>query len=394
MLRPADASTPPPLFDDVIEAVAEVNAAQHRAWTADTSRLAGQVFGVLAALTGAAALALYRLHAPAVWPAAPAIVAVIALITAATIVARHFDDRATGTALSLAAAVFAVPAGLLLVPGSFGAEHILLAAALTAAVATLSYRLTNTDPLTHSALITASSLIAVAALIQLFWQPDSPAATGPLLALTGLLTIAAAPRLTVLLAGLPTPPVPTTGEALDPADIAPRPTIAGVGAVGAMVLPADDVLADRVQLGRRYLTGMIVGATAATTVGTVLVAPPWSALRWPAILFAAVIAAILMLRSRTHSDRVQAAAVIAGGSAAACIVAISVAATAAGWALGAVTASVLMTVAAFMCGVWAPTQQFSPVMRRASEIAEYVLIAAVVPLALWVMDLYQLVRDL
>jgi type VII secretion integral membrane protein EccD len=394
MLRRADDSTPAPLFDDVIEAVAEVTATQQRAWTADTSRLAGQVFGVLAAITGATTTALCRLSSPAVWPASLAIIAVAALVTAATIVARQFDDRATGTALSLAAALFAVPAGLLLVPGSFGAEHILLAAALAAAVATLSYRLTSADPLAHSALITLGTLIAIAALIQLLSQPDSPAACGTLLAMIGLLTIAAAPRLTVLLAGLPMPPVPTVGEALDPADIAPRPTIAGVGAVGSMTLPSAEVLTDRVQLGQRYLTGIIVGATAATAVGATLVAPPWSALRWQALVFAAVITGILILRGRTHNDRVQTATLIAGGSAAGATVATAVATISAGWALGAVIASMLMTAAAFGCGVWAPTQQFSPVMRRVSEIAEYLLIAAVVPLAIWVMDLYQLVRNL
>jgi len=394
MLRPADDSTPPPLFDDVIEAVAEVNSAHHHAWTADTSRLAGQVLGVVATFTGATALALHRLSSPAAWPAALAIMAVVALITASTIVSRHLDDRATGTALSLGASAFAVPAGLLLVPGSYGAEHVLLAAALVTTIGTLSYRLTATDPLIHSALITASSLTAGGALIQALWRPDSSAACGSLLAMGSLLTIAAAPRLTVLLAGLPTPPVPTIGEALDPADIAPRPTIAGIGAVGAMTLPSAALLADRVQLGRRYLTGMIIGATTAAVIGTVLVAPPWSPLRWPAILFAAVIAAILTIRGRTHSDRTQAAAVIVGGSLIGCVVAVSVATASAGWALGALVASALMTVAAFVCGVWAPTQQFSPVMRRASEMAEYLLIAAVVPLALWVMDLYQLVRDL
>ena len=45
-------------------------------------------------------------------------------------------------------------------------------------------------------------------------------------------------------------------------------------------------------------------------------------------------------------------------------------------------------------GVVAPNQDFSPVMRRWAEIGEYILVALIVPLLLWLLDLYRMVREI
>ncbi|MGZ4552124.1 MAG: hypothetical protein ACXVGN_02045 [Mycobacteriaceae bacterium] len=47
-----------------------------------------------------------------------------------------------------------------------------------------------------------------------------------------------------------------------------------------------------------------------------------------------------------------------------------------------------------MLGVVFPRRRFSPVLRRSVELFEAVLIAAVLPLALAVMDLYSAMRHL
>ena len=51
-------------------------------------------------------------------------------------------------------------------------------------------------------------------------------------------------------------------------------------------------------------------------------------------------------------------------------------------------------IAAFVFGVVAPNQDFSPVMRRWAEIGEYILVALIVPLLLWLLDLYRMVREI
>lgn len=393
VLRDEEHATPPPLFDDVVDAIAALNTDHHPAWGANSAHHAGRAFGVVAAIAAAIALASCRLSSPAAWPAALATAAAITLVTASAVVARTLRDRPTGTALSLCAAAFAASAGMLLVPGDYAAEHILLAAAMTGCVATLSYRVSACDPLAHTAVITSATLVSIASAISVLWQPDSLAPVGALLATGALLTIACAPRLTILLAHLPLPPVPNAGDALDPADIAPRPTIAGIGAVGAMALPAADVLAERVALSRRLLTGIVGGATTAAAAGATVVLAT-AEIRWPAIAFVAVIAAILVLQCRTYSDRTQAAIVLIGGSLIGTVLVFTLMLLSTGWALAAAGAALTMSIAALVCGIWAPTRQFSPVMRRTAEVGEYLLIGSVVPLTLWVMDVYQLVRDL
>ena len=57
-------------------------------------------------------------------------------------------------------------------------------------------------------------------------------------------------------------------------------------------------------------------------------------------------------------------------------------------------AGLMTIVAAATIGVVAPRHEFSPVQRRAAELGEYVLVATIVPLLLWILDLYQVVRNL
>jgi len=58
------------------------------------------------------------------------------------------------------------------------------------------------------------------------------------------------------------------------------------------------------------------------------------------------------------------------------------------------TCCVLLAALAMVLGVEFPQRRFSPVLRRAVEVFEAVLIAAVLPLALAVMDLYAAMRHL
>ena len=60
-----------------------------------------------------------------------------------------------------------------------------------------------------------------------------------------------------------------------------------------------------------------------------------------------------------------------------------------GFALG-----ILVVIGALVFGVVAPNQDFSPVMRRWAEIGEYILVALIVPLLLWLLDLYRMVREI
>jgi hypothetical protein len=65
-----------------------------------------------------------------------------------------------------------------------------------------------------------------------------------------------------------------------------------------------------------------------------------------------------------------------------------------GWRAGSALALVALTMLLVVCGLVAPRQEFSPVMRRWVEIGEYVAIGLIFPLACWIVGLYAFFREL
>ncbi|ETD30819.1 type VII secretion integral membrane protein EccD, partial [Williamsia sp. D3] len=193
---------------------------------------------------------------------------------------------------------------------------------------------------------------------------------------------------------LPLPPVPTAGAAIDPADSAPRPAIEGIGAIGAMALPSAAALELRAHTAGRYLTGIIAGTAVAAVAGIALVAYPADDFSWRCTVFALIIATVLCLRGRSHADLAQAAVLIAAGAVGFAAVVGEVALGPGDHVVVAAGAAAAVSVAALLCGVVAPRSSFSPVVRRTVEIIEYLLIATIVPLMFWIMNLYAAVRDL
>ena len=103
---------------------------------------------------------------------------------------------------------------------------------------------------------------------------------------------------------------------------------------------------------------------------------------------------LLALRSRTYANGAQALALLVCSLvAAATLAAGALAAVGPGVpALGFVAVALALGTVALLLGVAVPGRRFSPVARRAVDIAEAVGIAAVLPVALAVMDLYTAMR--
>jgi type VII secretion integral membrane protein EccD len=190
------------------------------------------------------------------------------------------------------------------------------------------------------------------------------------------------------------PPVPTAGGAIDPADHEPRPTIEGIGAIGATALPSAIGLGRRAKAANEYQTGVLAGCTLAAVVGAVGAADPLDGIRWQGIALAAVAAIILALRGRSFADLTQAGSLIAGG-------AVTYVATTAGVVLGnsdaglvAVALLLVFAAAVVVFGIIGPHLEITPVMRRLNELFEYALIISVIPLALWIMGVYGMARGI
>ena len=56
-------------------------------------------------------------------------------------------------------------------------------------------------------------------------------------------------------------------------------------------------------------------------------------------------------------------------------------------------AALAAAATALVVGGWAAGNTFSPLQRRAAELAEYAQLVALLPLLLWVLDVYRIIRE-
>jgi len=288
-----------------------------------------------------------------------ALVAAAAAIGA--IALRRTHDPLPCVALGVIAVVNAAVVGFLAVPAGPSAANGLLAATAAAATAIVLLRLTRCGTTCLTAIATCAALTAATAAVGVAW-PVPVEAAGALLIVLSLAVLGLAARLSIMVAGL-TPDLPAVGEA-------------------------------HVTLAHQTMTGLVAGSSAAAAVGSVLVAcgsldGGRSALS-PS-LFTAVVGVVLSLRARTHSEMPRRIALGAGGL-------VSVAAGLAVVVMsepGQAFWATLVTAAAGAVALgWLHGYPVSPVVRRSVEVVEYLALAAVLPLACWVVGLYGLVRGL
>ncbi|KSZ56294.1 hypothetical protein Z045_24110 [Rhodococcus pyridinivorans KG-16] len=383
VLEDAGSPAPPPLFDDVMYSVA-VSDRTTTPWGAGPSGLIAAVLGPVALAAGCVPLLFLpdgasRLALGAVCAALPLLV-----LLAAGILARLHDDRRTATALLWCTFPLAATAGALLVPGESPAPRLVLAAALTGAVAVLAVRVTRIGlaPCTAAA-ATAAGVVVTATLAS---TTDLEArALGAGAVVVALLLAGTAPRLAAMLAKLPIPPVPAPGAPLEPETT--ESSVSG--------LPSPAELEHRADRARSALTGIVHAVVLLTAGGAWCAAFPWDGeVSVPAVALAVASAVVLIFRGRTYTATAQAAPLVAGG--AVLLLGLLVGAAASGalppWAVFASATG--LACAGFLFGVVAPRRTFTPVQRRIAEIAEYATIATVVPLACWVAGVYAAIRGL
>jgi hypothetical protein len=139
---------------------------------------------------------------------------------------------------------------------------------------------------------------------------------------------------------------------------------------------------------------MIMGSGGVAAIGAVLAAVtdvPGSGVlgsRAWGIGLGVVVAAVLLLRARSYPNANQASALLVSGmvTVAGLIAALLVTPGLLWVGFGAL---LVLAMLALVAGVVLPRRRFSPVLRRSVDVLEAVLIAAVLPLALGVLGLYQ-----
>ncbi|MEU7631950.1 type VII secretion integral membrane protein EccD [Nocardia sp. NPDC049220] len=384
MLESASHTAPTPLFDDIMYNVAIADINHYRSWTPKLARITGSVLAAVTMIVGCLGLLLSPESLPIGVGGSIALAVAILLVVAAMVLSRMYDDTDTALALGGCALPAAFSAGMLYVPDHYGWAHILLGSVLAGATAALAWRVTGVGLALFIGATALATYAVPAALIGLLTdQPERAIGAGA--AALGLGGLALAPRVSMLLAKLPLPPVPSPGTPIDPTEDDPDDHRA---------LPTMDVLRMKSERARKYLAGLVAATTLVTAIGALSATEPTAAgPHWPGVALASVCAVVLMFRSRTYAGAEQAVVLIAGGSAIALIMLVG-----GGFVLAqpltVFGAAMVGLIAALILGIVVPNQSATPPMRRGVELLEYGFVAAVLPLAFWVADLYSLVRGL
>ncbi|HET9140861.1 type VII secretion integral membrane protein EccD [Actinophytocola sp.] len=378
-LRRRSETPPPPLFDDVVDAIAEASPDSYRPWTKQTANRIGYVASALAMIAAAVAVLLAGPLGGGgrVGAAIAAGATAVAAVALGAVIARAYQAETPGVLIAAAGGLpMAFVSGLYIVPGETGRASLLLACALVLIVAAASIMLIGSGVTTFVAAGSAAALGVIAFTVATLIAHPAPGIAAGTVAVA-LATLSVLPRLTIQLARLPLPNVPGSAEDLKE----------DTG------FPDYRSIEKRAGLAHEYLTGMIIGCGVVTAIGAIVTA---SARDVWAISLAVVATLVLLLRARTYANGSQAIALLATGIFAAAGIMI-------GWMIGASPQDRLLWVfgsllligaAALVLGVIFPEQRFSPPLRRTVEIIEAICIAVVLPLALAVMDLYSTLRHL
>jgi type VII secretion integral membrane protein EccD len=378
-LRRRSETPPPPLYDDVVDAIAEASPDSYRPWTKQTANRIGYLAGALSLILAAITVLMTGplaggSHLGAAVAAGATAVVAVAL---GAVIARAYQADTPGVLIAAAGGLpMAFVSGLYIVPGDTGRASLLLASALVLIVAAASIMLVGAGVTTFVAAGTAAALGVLAFTVATLVAHPAPGIAAGTVAVA-LAALSVLPRLTIQLARLPLPNVPGSAEDLK--------EDAG--------FPDYRSIERRAGLAHEYMTGMIIGCGGVAAIGSIISA---SANTVWGVSLAIVATLVLLLRARTYANGSQAIALLGTGM-------LAIAGIMIGWLLGSSPNDrlllifgtlILIGAAALVLGVIFPEQRFSPPLRRTVEIFEAICIAVVLPLALAVMGLYSTLRHL
>jgi type VII secretion integral membrane protein EccD len=417
-LRPFAESLPAAVYDDVADAVAATVAADRSQWTRDMLRTAGLAGAVLLlALLGLALWCSDPAHDMHSLPGLLSGVTAVLLIAFAGVRARVYDDRGSALALGLAALPHALIGGSAVLPPAPGegpGRIQFLAGCVAVLIA--SMLLTALMPGGDAPFVAAvlASGFGTLAAFSATVRDASPREAAAVAAVVATALVGFLPQLSVRFARLPvafhTPGTDAAvGDDPDPAPdraIDPGPgcgSASGSGSAPATAGPAR--IAAMARRGHELLAGL-VGGCAAVVVGCSAVlsctGSGWS----EALALALGLTALLRARLFRHTAQVL-CLLLAGLSVLGLLVVgvslglphalqqnpgdspgadIRTIGFAAAVALGAaLSAAVALTV---------PARGVSPFWGRVLDLADLLLPASLIPLALGVLPVYALVRGL
>ncbi|WP_278314532.1 type VII secretion integral membrane protein EccD [Lolliginicoccus levis] len=390
LLSPAEQAPPSVLSDDVIDAVASYSSSQSSSWAAGRAHPITCLLLVVAALVAAVSM----LRAPAGTHLALASIVLLAIPALITLALLGKGTRSPWATTSLLIATVPLVAGVLgqLVPGGPGAPHALIAAIYTLCLMVIAARQAPETAHIQTSLATIAAFVALGTILLMITDVTPVHGAMAFLAASPF-AAALAPRLSVALARLPLPPVPSPGMSLSLADPAgDAPGLASDPATATADVETRTVVA------YRYLDGLLAAILAlsagAATVTAFHLATTDDPRGYAKLALLAVIASAFLLRGRGIARTVPAVIIASTGA----LVATTAMVGAAWSPLVPTTATVVVALAlligTFIVGAMLPGGTYTPVQYRLVELLEYLMLALAVPAGLWALDLFSYVRGL
>ncbi len=379
-----------PLIDDVTDAASMITDARFTAWSADMSRTVGAVIAVVGCVAVALLVGLYSVARRTQWlPPAIALVAAVVAVLGAWLAAERYRSPTLATALVIGAYPLAGVGGAAIVPGGWGSYNVALCAGTLIAVAVVSTVVLDRAITLAAAVLTVGTIVLIAALVRGFFSV-SYVALGTGVALGAWIALWQGPKIALMAARIPMPPVPTLGMAFDEPDRSPRFIIDGAAGAQQYKAPGAEVFERRTAAAGEYLTGMVMGAALCAMGGTALAAEPGRHRYWLAFTFSLLLAAVVLRRARNGADGIQSAVLLGTG---ALIVAMTLVRLALAdgrlWVVLAVVFGLsLASGVVLIAGVVLPQMRFNELQRRFGELVEVAMVALLPVLAFWIMDVY------
>ena len=396
--------TPAPLFDDVLQGLTDPGVARSPAWGRRDAVNAATATSAVVAVASAAALIRQWSAGGGVMTTLVALLLALLGIAAVLTLSRTFAPGcahgvagacAVGFTVLAAATVGAPPMGPGHLVGGFTAGAV-LAGVLRSAVFRPGPRHGFGTAAGYLALTVLLTVAAIGALIAAVTKTPV-ASVGAGAVLLGLALLTAAPRIAVLAARVPIPPVPAPGEDVEAGDLEDIDhDVRGRSDVDHRIrgpLPTPDVLRHRFLTSRSWLTGQLAAAGSICTTGAlVALTGDAAATRWSAPL-ALVLIVVLVLRGLGYADRLHTSVLLASALVLTAGVLMGAGATVSSPVGVVIPAALAVAAAVVVTASVLPHVELSPAALRAVGVVEAICICVVVPLAVGAMEVYSLVRQ-
>jgi type VII secretion integral membrane protein EccD len=367
------ALSPPTLHDDVVDAAARLNRAAYAAW----NPAAAKVMAFAGLWLGAAVWVIFlmadTLSAHRIVVVVGAAVTAATLIASAAVVHRVLNLTDISTAAGWAAlALLAALTWVLATP--YGAGGLAVGCAILLVLTGLCYRVIGTG---HWAYIGAAVVLAVGGLAALGralgGRLDVVAAVATTIALLGCLAV---PTLTARLARYPTPKPQKGRSANDPFKLAQATNSGGS-------MPSAEQVWARVRAVELTRAGVLAGLAMVVVAGAAVLVRSRTELS--TFIFALACATVLALRSRRASTWPGRAALAVPAVALTLVVCVLAQSGATPLRLAGMGVLMAVAVPATLGGLVVGRGRW---ISTAAAYLEYVTVAAIAPLALWTLDVY------